>query len=124
MKFLAWLVSYAVALAVAAWFLDGISFDGATWQDKLLPLGIVALIFGVVTRYVGAVVKVLSIPFIIVTVGLFLLVINACLLLFTGWIADQFDVGFHVDGFLTAVIGAIIISLVGGFMNMVLDEEG
>lgn len=124
MKFLAWLVSYAVALAVAAWFLDGISFDGATWQDKLLPLGIVALIFGVVTRYVGAVVKVLSIPFIIVTVGLFLLVINACLLLLTGWIADQFDVGFHVDGFLTAVIGAIIISLVGGFMNMVLDEEG
>lgn len=122
MKFIAWLVSYAAALAAAAWLLDGIWFEGATWQDKLLPLGLVALIFGVVTRYVGTVVKVLSIPFIIVTIGLFLLVINALLLMFTGWIADQFDIGFHVEGFWTAVFGSIVISLVGGFMNMVLDE--
>lgn len=123
MKFVAWLVSYAAALAAAAWLLDGIWFEGATWQDKLLPLGLVALIFGVVTRYVGTVVKVLSIPFIIITIGLFLLVINALLLMFTGWIADQFDIGFHVEGFWTAVLGSIVISLVGGFMNMVLDEE-
>lgn len=122
MKFLAWLISYAVALAAAAWMLDGIWFEGDTWQDKLLPLGIVALILGIVTRYVGTVLKVLSIPFIILTLGLFLIVINAALLLFTNWIAEQVDVGFHVEDFWTAVLGAIIISLVGGFMNMVLDE--
>lgn len=123
MKFLAWLISYAVALAAAAWMLDGISFEGATWQDKLLPLAIVAVILGVVTRYVGTALKILSIPFIILTLGLFLVVINAALLLFTGWIADQVGVGFHVEDFWTAFLGAIIISLVGGFMNMVLDED-
>lgn len=123
MKFIVWLLSYAAALAAAAWLLDGIAFEGATWQDKLLPLGLVALIFGVVTRYVGTVVKILSIPFIILTIGLFLLVINALLLMFTGWIADQFDIGFHVDGFWTAILGSIVISLVGGFMNLVLDED-
>ena len=56
--------------------------------------------------------QILSIPFIIVTLGLFLLVINAGMLLLTGWLAEQFDLGFHVDGFWTAVGGAIVITIV------------
>ena len=54
---------------------------------------------------------ILSIPFIIVTLGLFLLVINAGMLLLTSWLADQLDIGFHVDGFWSAVGGAIVITL-------------
>ena len=56
--------------------------------------------------------QILSIPFIIITLGLFLLVINACMLLLTSWLAEQFDIGFHVDGFWTAVGGAIVITIV------------
>ena len=80
--------------------------------DKLLPLLLVALILGSSTSFVKPIVKLLSIPFIIITLGLFLLVINALMLLLTGWLAGHLDIGFHVDGFWTAVGGAIVITLV------------
>ncbi|WP_067432443.1 phage holin family protein [Nocardioides jensenii] len=123
MKFLAWLLTNTVALAAAAWLLDGIRFDGADWQAKILPALLVALILCVVTMYVAPVVKVLSIPFIIVTIGLFLLVINAAMLLLTAWIADKVDIGFHVDGFWNALFGAIVITLVGGLVRAVVLED-
>ena len=117
MRILTWLVTNAVALAVAAWLLDGIRFTGpihgqAEIKEKLVPLLLVALILGVVSSFVKPVLKVLSIPFIILTLGLFLLVINAAMLLLTGWLAEQLDIGFRVHGFWTAVGGAIVITLV------------
>lgn len=117
MRILTWLVTNAVALAVAAWFFDGIRFTGPIHgqdeiQEKLVPLLLVALILGVVSSFVKPVLKVLSIPFIILTLGLFLLVINAAMLLLTGWLAEQLDIGFRVNGFWTAVGGAIVITLV------------
>ena len=60
---------------------------------------------GLVTSFVEPVVKLLSLPFIILTLGLFLFVINALMLMLTGWLADRLDLGFHVDGFWTAVLG-------------------
>ena len=80
MRFLSWLVTTAIAVAVAAWLIDGIRFTGPReWPDefteKLLPLLLVALILGVVTSLVKPVLTVLSIPFIIVTLGLYLFVI-------------------------------------------------
>jgi putative membrane protein len=69
------------------------------------------------------VVKLLSLPFILVTIGLFLLVINALMLLLTEWIADLVGIGFHVDGFWNALLGSIIITLVTGFIDVaVLDD--
>jgi len=118
-----WLLTNAVALAVAAWLLDGIGFEGADWQAKLKPLLIVAVILGVVSVFVKPVVKLLSLPFIILTIGLFLLVVNALMLLLTEWIADQVDVGFFVNGFWTAVLGALIITLVTGFIDAVVDKD-
>lgn len=110
-------LSTAVALAVAAWVMDGIRFTGPTRgqaeiEHKLLPLLLVALILWAVTSFVKPVLKVLSIPFIIVTLGLFLLVINAGMLMLTGWVAEQLDVGFRVDGFWPAVGGSIVITIV------------
>jgi len=120
----------AAALAVAAWLLDGIRFDGPVEpfgdevQEKIVPLLLVALILGLVSVFVEPVVKVLSIPFIVLTIGLFLLVINALMLLLTGWIAGKADIGFHVDGFWTALLGSIIITLVTGFIDVaVLDDD-
>ena len=123
MRFLAWLLANAAGLAVAAWLLDGISFDGADWQDKLVPLLVVALILGVVSAVVEPVVKLLSLPFIILTIGLFLLVINAWMLMIAGWVAGQADVGFEVDGFWTALVGGIVITLVTGLVNVAVVQE-
>lgn len=117
MRLLTWLATNAVALAAATWLLDGIRFTGPTQgsaeiSHKLVPLLVVAAILGVITSFVKPVLKVLSLPFILLTLGLFLLVINAVLLLLTGWVAGQLDVGFHVSGFWTAVGGAIVITVV------------
>jgi putative membrane protein len=116
MRFLSWLVTTALAVAAAAWLLDGIYFDGpSTWPDelreKLLPLLLVALILGVITSFVKPVLTLLSVPLIIVTLGLFLLVINAALLRLAGWIADQLDIGFTVTGWWPALGGAIVITV-------------
>jgi putative membrane protein len=126
-RFLGWLISNAVALAVAAWLIDGIRFTGPTsggeeLRHKLLPLIGVALILGIVSSLVKPVVQLLSLPFIILTLGLFLLVINAAMLLLTGWLADLFGIGFEVTGFWPAVGGAIIITIVTWFVDRVLEQ--
>jgi putative membrane protein len=128
MRLLTWLATNAVALAAATWLLDGIRLTGASSgsaevTDKLVPLIVVAAILGVVTSFVKPVLKVLSLPFILLTLGLFLLVINALLLLLTGWVAGQLDVGFHVDGFWTAVGGSIVITVVTWAVDGLLGER-
>jgi putative membrane protein len=122
-KLLLWILTTMAGLAVAAWLLDGIHLDGTTWQDKVLPLAGAAVILGLVSVFVEPVVKFLSFPFIILTVGLFLLVINALMLLLTSWIAGKADVGFTVDGFWAALIGSVIVTLVTSFIDMVAIED-
>ncbi|MBJ7529146.1 MAG: phage holin family protein [Nocardioides sp.] len=128
MRFLLWLVTHAVSLAAAAWLVDGIRFTGprsgmAEVEEKILPLLLVALILGVVSSFVKPVLQVLSIPFIILPLGLFLLVINAAMLLLTGWVAEQLDIGFRVTGFWPAVLGAIVITVTTWIVDGVLGAE-
>jgi putative membrane protein len=106
---------------------EGIRFTGpshgqAEIEEKLLPLLIVALILGVVSAIVKPMLTLLSLPLVIVTIGLFLLVINAFMLQLTSWLADKLDIGFHVNGFMTAVGGAIVITIVTWGVNSVLDR--
>lgn len=122
-KYVAWILTTMAGLAVAAWLLDGIRLTGDSWQDKLLPLALAALILGAVTVFVEPVVKVLSFPFIILTVGLFLLVINALMLMLTSWVAEKADVGFVVEGFWTAVVGGLVVTLVTGFIDLAVLED-
>lgn len=118
------MVSNTAGLAVAAWLFDGIWVEGSDWAEKLPSLLAVAAIMSVISIYVAPVVKLLSLPFIILTIGLFLLVINALMLLFAGWVAEQFGIGFGVEGFWTAVGGAIVLSIVGSFTsNFVLERD-
>ncbi len=117
MRFLLRVLVSAAALAVAAWLIDGIYFDGPSHgmdevKEKILPLLLVALILSLINSFVRPILTILSIPFIIVTLGLFLLVINAGMLLLTSWLADALDVGFTVTGFWPAVGGAIVITVV------------
>ena len=72
-----------------------------------------ALILGLVSTFIEPVIKLLSLPFIILTLGFLLLVINALMLLLTARLADAFDLGFHVDGFWSALVGAVIVTVVG-----------
>ena len=128
MRFLTWLLTNAVALALAAALFDGIRFVGsdrgqAELTDKLLPLLLVAVILGVVTSFVKPVLTVLSIPLIIVTLGVFLLVLNALLLMFTAWLAGVLGLGFHVDGFWTAVGGSIVITVVTWGLDALIGER-
>jgi len=108
-----WLVS-TVALAFAAWLLGDhmkIGDDSAETGARIVGVLLVGLVFTIVNSFVAPVVKTLSIPFIIVTLGLALLVINALLLLFTEWIADKLDMHFELDGFWWAVLASIVISI-------------
>ncbi|HET9419584.1 MAG TPA: phage holin family protein [Nocardioides sp.] len=128
MGFLIRVVVTAVALAVAAWLIDGIRFDGPTagWdevQEKILPLLLVALILSIINSFVRPILTILSIPFIILTLGLFLLVINALMLLLTSWLADLLDIGFEVTGFWPAVGGAIVITVVTWILDAILESR-
>ncbi len=127
MRFLSWLVTTALAVAAATLLIDGIYFDGPIHgqeeiKHKLVSLLLVALLLGVVTSFVKPILTILSIPFIVITLGLFLLVINAAMLKLTSWIADQLDIGFHVTGFWPAVGGAIVITVVTWIVDSVIGE--
>jgi putative membrane protein len=116
------LIANGVGLAVAAWLLSGISIGGDTDREEFLTLLLVALIFGVVNSFVRPVVNLLSLPLYVLTLGLMYFVVNALMLMLTSWIADQLDIGFHVDGFWTAVVGGIVIALVSWGVTLLLPD--
>ncbi|WP_030780146.1 phage holin family protein [Streptomyces sp. NRRL S-920] len=116
-------IANAAALAVAVWLFDKITLTGGSTGKKVGTLIVVALLFGLVNFLVKPVVKVLTFPLFILTLGLITLVVNALMLLLTSWLADKFDVSFHVEGFWTAVLGGLIISIVSWAMNVVLPDE-
>lgn len=116
-------IANAAALAVAVWLLNKITLTGGSTGKKVGTLIVVALLFGLVNFLVKPVVKVLTFPLFILTLGLITLVVNALMLLLTSWLADKFDVSFHVEGFWTAVLGGLIISIVSWAMNMVLPDD-
>ena len=122
MKFIIWVVVNALALAAAAWLLDGIRLTDRASEDRLITLVLVALIFGVINAVVRPIVKTLSLPFIILTLGLLIFVINALMLLLTSWISDQVGLGFDVDGFWTAVLGAVIVMVATWVLELALPD--
>jgi putative membrane protein len=101
-----WLIT-TVAVLVAAHIIPGISYDRVT------DLVVASLLLGVLNAIARPILMVLSLPLVILTLGLFLLVINALLLSFVGWLVK----GFHVGGFWSAFFGALVISVVGVVLN-------
>ncbi|GGX16501.1 hypothetical protein GCM10010383_53160 [Streptomyces lomondensis] len=123
MNFVVKTIANAGALAVAVWLLEKITLTGDSTGKKIGTLIVVALLFGLVNFLVKPVVKLLSLPLLILTLGLFTLVVNALMLLLTSWLADQLDLSFHVEGFWTAVLGGLIISVVSWALNVVLPDK-
>jgi putative membrane protein len=104
----------AAALWVAARLLNGI-----TLADEVTTILLVALVFGLVNALVRPIALLLSLPALILSLGLFTLVINAAMLALTAWLTD----GLAVDGFGAAFVGAIIISLVSWVLSSILIDD-
>jgi putative membrane protein len=107
MQFLLRLLINAGALWVAIQLVDGIEHRGSWWS-----LLFVALVFGVLNASIRPLLKLLSLPIIIVTLGLFIFVINAVMLLITAWVSGLLKLGFYVDGFWAAFFGGLIVTVV------------
>jgi len=107
-------VCNVIALFVAAWILSGISYGDQWWT-----LFIAAAVFTLVNAWVKPILAVLSIPFIIVTLGLFYFLINVLMLYLTDWIVPDFE----IKTFWWAVLAAIIVSIVNGLLNMFLPDD-
>jgi putative membrane protein len=112
MKFVMWVVINALGVGAAVLLFDDISLEGATSTgDQIVSLLAIGLVFGLVNACVRPIVNLLSLPLIMLTLGLFFIVINALMLLLTSKIADWLNLHFHVEGFWTAVGGGIVISI-------------
>ena len=113
MPFLLRLLINAAALWAAIQLVDGIEHRGSWWS-----LLFVALVFGLLNASIKPLLKLLSLPIIILTLGLFLFVINALMLLMTGWVSGLLDLGFHVDGFWDAFLGGLIVTVVSLLLSI------
>ncbi|MFZ1509715.1 MAG: phage holin family protein [Anaerolineae bacterium] len=117
-RFIIRLLINALALGIAAQLVGpGISYDG--WQAVL----IVAFIFGLVNAVIRPILTLLTCPLIILTLGIFTLVINALMLLLAGNIAEALGIGFRVDGFGPAFFGGLIISIVSFFLSVFVRDD-
>lgn len=109
----------AAALYIAVMVVPNLDFafgtDGAWWKFLL-----VAAIFGVVNTFLRPVLRILTLPITLMTLGLFLLVINALMLMLTGAISAELNLGFAVGDFWAALLGSIVISIVGFLLSMVI----
>jgi putative membrane protein len=117
------LLANAAALAVATFLLSGISLTATTLEGKILTFLVVGAVFGVLNAIIKPIFQLVTIPLVLLTLGLFLIVINACMLLLTSWLAGLFGLGWSVDGFWTAVLGAIIVSIVSFLLNVFIPER-
>ena len=107
-----------MGLWVATRIVPGVTYTGG-WMTLLG----VALVFGVVNAFIRPVAKVLTFPIVILTLGLFLLVINGFMLWLTSALSDALDLGFHVQGFLAAFLGALVVSIVSGLLSLMMAEK-
>jgi putative membrane protein len=113
-----WFIA-AVALLAAAWLVPGIRVEGSAWKAYAL----MAVVLGLVNAVIRPLLKLLTCPLIILTLGLFVLVINAASLLIAARIAAALGIGFHVDGFVPALFGSLIVSVVTVVLSTVAQEE-
>jgi putative membrane protein len=117
MPFLVRLLVNAAALWVATRLVPGVSYDGGA-----LPLLAVALVFGVVNAFLRPVAKILTFPLIIVTLGIFALVINGLMLWLTSSLSSALGLGFHVSGFWAAFWGGLVVSVVSTMLSMLVAD--
>ena len=123
MRLILRIIITALATALAVWLVPGISLTAATTGEKVMTLIIVAIIFGLVNAVVRPLVTIAGACLVVLTLGLFLFVINALMLMLTAWLSTKLGFGFEVDGFWWAVLGSIIISFATSMLSGFLDDR-
>src|SRR3954466_7925389 len=118
MSFIVRLLVNAAALWVATALVPGVTYSGGT-----LPLLGVALVFGVINATLRPLAKILTFPLIILTLGIFALVINGLMLWLTSAMSSALGLGFHVSGFWAAFWGGVVVSLVSLILSMLLRDR-
>ena len=108
----------AAALWAAAAIVPGLEFNGGV--GRLL---LVAAVFGIVNSTLRPLLTILTCPLIVITLGLFTLVINALMLLITGWLSESWNLGFTVMGFWPAFWGGLVVGLVSMVLSLLLPEK-
>jgi putative membrane protein len=117
MRFLIRLLVNAAALWVATRIVAGVTFTG-----EVPYLLLVALVFGLLNALVRPVLKLLTCPLLILTLGLFTFVINAFILWMTSALSDKLHIGFHVAGFWSAFWGALVITIVSIVLSLLIPD--
>ena len=115
--FIKWIIN-TIAIILAIKFVPGIVYSGG-WGGILA----VGLLFGLVNTFIRPFVKLLALPLLILSLGLFSFVINALMLLLTSLLSAEFSLGFHVTGFKAAFFGALVISFVSMVLSCLAPSE-
>lgn len=117
------IVLNAVAVWVATLIVGGVDVTARTTAGKIGTLLVVGAIFGLVNAVIKPIAKLLSLPLIILTLGLFALVVNALLFWLTAAVSNALGAPFEVDGFWSAFWGAIVVSLVSWLLSIVVRDS-
>ena len=117
--FVRWVIN-AMALYAAIFLLDG---RGVQFTGDWLSIIWLALIFGLVNAFLRPVLQLLTCPLIILTLGLFTLLINTFLFWLTGWIGEAFGLGLTIEGFWPAFLGGLIVSIVSIVLSMLVKDD-
>jgi putative membrane protein len=114
---LRWVVN-AIALFLAVYLVPGVNLQGG-WVSILW----LALIFGLINAFLRPLLTLLTCPLIVLTLGLFTLLINTFLFWLTSQVGQAFGIGFTIDGFWPAFLGGLVVTVVSVIMSMILKDE-
>ena len=117
-RFILRLAINIIAILVAVSIVPGLELTGPWWG-----LGVVALIFGLINTGIRPLLLLLALPFVVLTLGFFMLLINAGMLYLTSWMAEVFMIGLHIDSFVSAILGGLVISIVSTVLNLLSGES-
>jgi putative membrane protein len=123
MKLLVKLIITAVALWVATLVIPGIHLHAHSTAGKIGTLVIVALIFGIINAVLKPIAKAVGCLAYAITLGLISIVVNGLLFWLTSYIAGKLKVPFHVTGFVPAVLGALLVGIVGWILSLILERD-
>jgi len=113
----------AAALGVAAWVVPGIVVSGHSNASKAGTLLVVAIIFGIINMVLKPIIKTIGCAFYVLTLGLVAVVVNGLLLWLASWVAGKLNLPFHVNGFVAALVGALIVAVVSWVLHLVIPDR-
>jgi len=115
--FIKWIVN-TIAIMLAIKFVPGIVYAGEWWG-----ILVVGLIFGLINTFIRPFIKLFALPLLILSLGLFTFIINALMLSLTSWLSDKFHLGFSVEGFKAAFLGALVISISSMVLSCLIPSD-